>query len=76
MSAQTPFEVNAWARDLIHGCGGLHDYEYHEIVAWPGRDVGIVDFVLWSLANPRCKGSAEVLEAIHERRAKAPGGQP
>lgn len=60
--------ISEWAKDLVHGCGGFEDLDHYEKVVFEDRDVGIVEFVLESLANPKCKDSQRVIEAILERR--------
>ncbi|MEE9341063.1 MAG: hypothetical protein V3V21_05305 [Thermoplasmata archaeon] len=61
-------EMHEWCRDNVHGTGGLHSLEYHESVSWGDRDVGIVEWVIRCLANPRCTGSGDMLDEIEKRR--------
>ncbi len=63
-----PLVIADWCINLVHGIGGLDDFERYELPAWSDRDVAIVEFVLRSLANPRCQDADRVLAAIHERR--------
>ncbi len=54
---------------IINGCGGLHDFEYYEMAA-PNmpRDEAVAIWVIKSLANPKCEGSADAIAAILKRR--------
>ena len=67
--------IGDWCHKIIHGCGGVDDYEHYEKVVYSDRDVAIVEFVCRALANPKCEGSQEVLDAICKRRTEA-GGKP
>ncbi len=63
------FIVRDWCRRIIEGCGGMNDYETHEFPIWDVPDrVAAVEWAVRCLANPQCKGSAEMLSAIIERR--------
>ncbi len=44
--------------------------EHYEFPIYKDRDVAIVEFTVRALANPDCKDSKEVLEAIREHRNK------
>lgn len=59
-----------FAHDCIHGCGGLHDFEDHEM-ATPNidRDEAVVHWVLRCLGNVDYEFSGPALEAILEHRA-------
>jgi hypothetical protein len=64
-----PFDIKAWATRIIEGVGGMNDYERYEYATFPDGDrVGAAYWVIRCLANPKCEGSAEVLEAIAKRR--------
>jgi len=62
-----------FSEKIITGCGGLHDFEYHEM-AIPNydRDVTVAIWVLKCLANPLCEGSDEAIQAIIEKRKETP----
>lgn len=61
--------LEEFSERIITGVGGLHDYERCEM-ATPkyDRDVATVIWAIKCLANPKCKGSEEVLQAIIDRR--------
>lgn len=63
--------VSDWCQQIIEGVGGMNDYEQYEMVIWnqPER-IAVADWVVRCLANPRCEGSEEVLQAIQERRSE------
>ena len=56
---------------IIEGVGGLHDFGYYEM-ATPNydRDVSTAIWVIKCLANPKCEGSEEAIQAILERRTE------
>ena len=60
-----------FSEKIINGVGGLHDYEYHEM-ATPNydRDVSVAIWVIKCLANPKCEGSQDAIQAIIERRER------
>ena len=64
-------DIPKWIHELISGPGGLHDYEAHE---WAepriDRDEAVAAYVIRCLGNPGCEGSAELLQAIADHRAK------
>jgi hypothetical protein len=63
------FDIGAWCKSVIEGSAGMNDYEEHELVVWHDSErVAAAKWVVRCLANPRCEGSAEVLEAILRRR--------
>lgn len=58
-----------WCHRIIEGSGGMNQYEDREMVIWHVPDrVAAVMWAIRCLANPWCEGSAEVLQAIRERR--------
>jgi len=60
-----------WCKRVIEGSGGMNDYEHFEMAVWHVPDrVAAAMWVVRCLANPKCEGSAEVLQAIQERRAE------
>lgn len=63
--------VEEWIKSVLFGPGGLDDYERHELVVWnvPDREATAA-WIIRCLANPQCEGSAEVLEAIADRRVE------
>lgn len=65
--------VSAWCHGIIDGVGGLNDFERYELAipTVPDRELA-AQWTLRCLANPDCKGSAEVLSAIIERRERLP----
>jgi hypothetical protein len=71
MSDPEEFNIAAWIMDIIEGSGGMNQFEEREMVIWhvPER-IAAANWAVRCLANPRCKGSAEVLAAILERRRK------
>ena len=60
-----------FSEKIINGVGGLHDFEYYEMAS-PNydRDVSVAIWVIKCLANPKCEGSEEAVQAIIERRNK------
>lgn len=63
------FDIGAWCQRVIEGVGGMNDFERYELGVWNESDrVAAARWVLRSLANPRCEGSRDVLDAIEERR--------
>lgn len=61
--------IGKWCRRIIEGVGGMNDYEKYETVIWHVPDrVAVADWTIRCLANPKCEGSQEILEAIIERR--------
>jgi hypothetical protein len=73
--ANTPSVVNGeldmfrWCLNVIEGVGGMNDYERYELAVFPrGERVHAVEWAIKCLANPRCEGSKEMLDAIIERR--------
>ncbi len=62
-------DIADFATEIIEGVGGMNDFEKYELAAWGCSDrVAAADWTLRCLANPRCKGSQEVIEAILARR--------
>jgi len=63
--------IEEFAIDIIHGKGGLHDYERYLRADFPYSDrvTGAV-WALRVLGNPSREGSQEILDAIIERRKK------
>jgi hypothetical protein len=71
------FDIAAWIRDIIEGSGGMDQFEEREMVIWHVSErIAAASWAVRCLANPRCKGSAEVLAAIIARREKVAGGGP
>lgn len=65
-------DIQNWVNQVIKGPGGFLSWEDHEIPTYHNtREEQIAAFVLRCLANPDCKGSREVLEAIMEKRGEA-----
>ena len=63
--------IREWITDIISGVGGMHDYERCEVAVRNGDpDEVVAIWVIKCLANPKCEGSKEVLEAIAKRRAE------
>ena len=61
--------IDDFAKAIIEGCGGLNDYERHEIVVWPYSDrIAAAVWTMRCLANPACEGSDVALAAILARR--------
>jgi hypothetical protein len=69
--SEAELDITAWIRDIIEGSGGMNQFEDREMVIWhvPER-IAAATWAIRCLATPRCKGSAEVLAAILERRRK------
>ena len=64
-----PQTVTEWAKDIIEGCGGMNDYEEHELVVW--NESERVEAAIWAircLANPNCPGADVVLQEIIKKR--------
>ncbi|MES2788155.1 MAG: hypothetical protein V4719_00940 [Planctomycetota bacterium] len=61
--------ISEWITQVIDGPGGMNNYEETEWVVWhtPERHAAAA-WIIRCLANPKCKGSDEVLAAIRERR--------
>ena len=57
-------DIKAWCNDTIHGTGGFISFEQHELAVHDDRDVAIVEWTIRSLANIKCKGTAELLDEI------------
>ncbi len=58
-----------FARACIEGSGGMNDFEDHECVVWHNSDRAAAAYwILKCLANPRCEGSQEVIDAIIAHR--------
>lgn len=57
-----------WTRAVVRGVGGFEDFERYEVAVFDDRDVSLAYFVVRALANPKCEGSAAMMEAIQERR--------
>lgn len=68
MENNQPVSIEDWIENTINGSGGFKVMEDREIAVFKDRDVAIAEFVIRSLANPYCKGSKEVLEAINRHR--------
>jgi hypothetical protein len=70
---KTEFKAEDWLRRIIEGVGGMNDYEKYELVLWnePERTAG-ARWALKCLANPKCEGSAEMLDAIIKQREANP----
>jgi len=63
------FRIDDFAMEIIEGCGGLNDYERHELVVHQYSDrVAAAVWTMRCLANPYCDGSDVALEAIIQRR--------
>lgn len=62
------FEVMGWIRDVVCGCGGFQDFERREGAFYTDRDVALAEFVVRAIANPKCRGSEDMVAAIIERR--------
>ena len=61
-------DIAAWIVDRI---AGLYDFEYHELaVPTINRDEAVAAWIIRCLANPKCEGSADVLNSIVDRREK------
>jgi hypothetical protein len=61
--------ITEWCEKVIEGPSGMNAYEEREFVSWFKSDrVAAAEWVIRCLANPKCEGSAEVLEAIMEHR--------
>lgn len=64
-------DIAEWATRIIEGTGGMNAKELYEWVIFHDSDrVAAAKWTLRCLANPECEGSAEVLQAIMERREK------
>ena len=62
-----------FAIKIIEGMGGMNDYEQYELVAWHNPErIAAAIWTLQCLANPKCEGSQEVLDAIIARRRELP----
>lgn len=63
-----PKDALEWTGRIVNGVGGWKDFERYEMVVSPDRDLSIAYFVVKCLANPKCEGSAWMLEQIQIRR--------
>lgn len=63
-------EIDEWVNRIINGIGGFKSWEEHEIVIHNSREESIAAFVIRCLANPQCKGSRDVIDAIIAQREK------
>jgi hypothetical protein len=64
-------DIQKWVNRIIKGASGFEVWEDREAVIFNNsREEGIAEFVLNCLANPKCEGSADILQAILELRAK------
>lgn len=69
VSAGSPFIVNDWLKRVIEGPSGMNAYERNEMISWNESDrLAAARWVVGCLSNPRCAGSAEMLQAIQDRR--------
>jgi hypothetical protein len=66
--------ITDWINAILYGAGGLEDFEHYEmpIIGVP-RDVFVARWIIRCLANPACGGSAEILDAIAQRREQVSG---
>ena len=61
--------IEKWINQVINGTGGFKSLEEHELPIYkPDKECGIAEFVIRALANTKCKGSADVLNAILKHR--------
>jgi hypothetical protein len=61
--------LKTWCNSIINGAGGLRAYNKHEHAGMTTQ-LHAVEWTIRCLANPKCEGSQEVLDAILEERAK------
>lgn len=58
-----------WAHRIIHGPGGMNDYEYCEVVVWATDErVAAAEWALHCLANSEVPDSQEVFDIIKKHR--------
>jgi hypothetical protein len=60
--------ITKWIKRIVNGAGGFKVQEDREFILYADREAGVAEFVLRALANPRCEGSKEVVEAICKHR--------
>lgn len=64
--AEKEFDINAWINRRLNG---LFVMERYELAVRLGSDEFCASsWIIRCLANPKCEGSQEVLDAIAERR--------
>jgi hypothetical protein len=63
-------DVKKWCRDIVEGIGGLDDFNRYEMACLDSQ-LDAVEWAVRCLANPKCEGSREVLDAIESRREQA-----
>jgi hypothetical protein len=62
-------KIEDFVKQIVDGPGGFKTWEDREFVIHKkGRDLSLVSWVIRCLANPKCEGSAYVLEQIALRR--------
>ena len=62
-------EIEDFIQRIINGTGGFKTCEEYEIMVHHiDRETSIASWVIRCLANPKCEGSKEVLDAIIKQR--------
>lgn len=61
-------DFNDFTERIINGFSGFKSFEEHEGVIYKDREVGIAQFVIKCLANPKCEGSELILSHIQITR--------
>jgi len=60
--------LNDFTEHIIHGVGGLDDYETYELPVYADEKLFIAGWVIRCLANVDCKGSELVVSEIIKKR--------
>lgn len=72
--SEKEFDIAEWIKRCVEGPAGLLDYEKYE---WALRnesdEITAANWIIRCLANPICKDSEKVLEAIQEHRKEKEG---
>lgn len=67
----TEFRITDWIEEVINGTTGFKTCEQIEFMSHPnGRCISVAEWVIRCLANPKCKDSDKMLEAINKQRNK------
>lgn len=61
-------DLKAWCRDIVSGTGGLEAWHKYECGGTEPTLVEVVEWTIRCLGNPKCDGSAQVVEAILNQR--------
>lgn len=69
--------IEEWTERIIEGPGGLNAFEEREMVEFHISDrLAACRWTVRCLANPDCKGAAEVMDAIQRRREAILASRP